>query len=373
MLRDVEFKDDPYDAAEGADALVIITEWDQFRALDLDRIKLLDDARPCWSTCATSTSPRTCAPAASPTPASAGRASERKARWLILEADRDLRLYRLTRAAKRVRSWGMGMRLIALAAVGAVFLAGPAAAQDKGLTPERVYASPDLNGPAARGVKLAPDGSAVTYLKVKPTDLKVTDLWIADVAGGEPRLLVDGASLVPVGRAISEAEKSRRERQGVQTRGVVDYAWDDEGRFILIPVEGDLWIHERAAGKLRQLTQGSAERIDAKVSPKGGFVSFVRDDNLYVMPAAGGAERALTDGGNELRSWATAEFIAQEEFSRFTGYWWSPDETEDRAHLRRSERRRRDRPPGGRRRAARPSSTSATRAPGARTPRSNSS
>jgi UDPglucose 6-dehydrogenase len=35
----VEFKDDPYAAAEGADALVIITEWDQFRALDLDRIK----------------------------------------------------------------------------------------------------------------------------------------------------------------------------------------------------------------------------------------------------------------------------------------------------------------------------------------------
>jgi UDPglucose 6-dehydrogenase len=41
MLADVAFKDDPYDAAEGADALVIITEWDQFRALDLDRIKLL--------------------------------------------------------------------------------------------------------------------------------------------------------------------------------------------------------------------------------------------------------------------------------------------------------------------------------------------
>ena len=41
MLPDVTFKDDPYDVAAGADALVIITEWDQFRALDLDRIKLL--------------------------------------------------------------------------------------------------------------------------------------------------------------------------------------------------------------------------------------------------------------------------------------------------------------------------------------------
>jgi len=40
-LTDVVLKDDPYGAAEGADVLVIITEWDQFRALDLDRIKLL--------------------------------------------------------------------------------------------------------------------------------------------------------------------------------------------------------------------------------------------------------------------------------------------------------------------------------------------
>ncbi|MCX7588315.1 UDP-glucose dehydrogenase family protein [Phenylobacterium sp. 58.2.17] len=39
MLPGVEFKSDSYEAAAGADALVIITEWDQFRALDLDRVK----------------------------------------------------------------------------------------------------------------------------------------------------------------------------------------------------------------------------------------------------------------------------------------------------------------------------------------------
>ncbi len=41
LLTDVSFREDPYAVAEGADALLIITEWDQFRALDLDRIKLL--------------------------------------------------------------------------------------------------------------------------------------------------------------------------------------------------------------------------------------------------------------------------------------------------------------------------------------------
>ena len=39
LLENIKLIDDPYNCIEGADALVIITEWDQFRALDLRRIK----------------------------------------------------------------------------------------------------------------------------------------------------------------------------------------------------------------------------------------------------------------------------------------------------------------------------------------------
>jgi UDPglucose 6-dehydrogenase len=38
LLREVEFKNGPYEALQGADCAVIITEWDEFRALDLDRV-----------------------------------------------------------------------------------------------------------------------------------------------------------------------------------------------------------------------------------------------------------------------------------------------------------------------------------------------
>ena len=39
MMPGVEMKDDVYAAIEGADAVVIVTEWDAFRALDLARVK----------------------------------------------------------------------------------------------------------------------------------------------------------------------------------------------------------------------------------------------------------------------------------------------------------------------------------------------
>jgi UDPglucose 6-dehydrogenase len=39
MLSEVVYCDGPYACAENADALVIVTEWEQFRALDLERLK----------------------------------------------------------------------------------------------------------------------------------------------------------------------------------------------------------------------------------------------------------------------------------------------------------------------------------------------
>jgi UDPglucose 6-dehydrogenase len=39
MLKNVEYFDNPYNTVKGCDALVIVTEWDEFRGLDLEQIK----------------------------------------------------------------------------------------------------------------------------------------------------------------------------------------------------------------------------------------------------------------------------------------------------------------------------------------------
>ena len=76
----------------------------------------------------------------------------------------------------------------------------------------------------------------------------------------------------------------------ISARGVVDYSWDQQGRYILAPLEGDIFLASRADGKVRRLTETAADEIDAKVSPKGNYVSWVRDQKLVIYDLATGQE-----------------------------------------------------------------------------------
>jgi UDPglucose 6-dehydrogenase len=41
LLADIVFCDDPYQVAEGADGLILVTEWNEFKQLDMARVKAL--------------------------------------------------------------------------------------------------------------------------------------------------------------------------------------------------------------------------------------------------------------------------------------------------------------------------------------------
>ncbi len=230
--------------------------------------------------------------------------------------------------AKSAASLAAMKRLAVLAAIAAplILIVTPAAAQEGRLTVERVFSDPSLSGPIARGVSLSPDGELAAFLRSREDDVDVLDLWAAPLDGTEPYRLIDARALVPEAGELSEAERARRERMRISQRGVVEYAWDSQGRYILAPLEGDIFLASRADGSVRRLTETPADEIDAKVSPQGNYVSWVREQNLYIHDLATGRERALTTDGAGTLSWATADFIAQEEMDRDTGYWWSPDE-----------------------------------------------
>jgi dipeptidyl-peptidase-4 len=198
------------------------------------------------------------------------------------------------------------------------------------LTFERVFASPSLDGPSPRGVKVSPDGRFITLLRARAEDRDRYDLWAFERGTGQWRMLVDSLKLGS-GRDLSEAEKMQRERQRVgNLKGIIAYQWTQDSRAILVPLDGDLYL-AALDGSVRRLTDSPQDELNAALSPKGAYVSFVRDGRLHVGAlggALGGADQpAITPAETAATvHWGEAEFVAQEEMARMDGYWWSPDD-----------------------------------------------
>jgi dipeptidyl-peptidase-4 len=246
-----------------------------------------------------------------------------------------------------MRTWLLGLALASVGTAamaadqvtptpGAAPVAGPVAAGPEpvkpveaakpgDLTMARVFGNPDLSGQQPRAVRLSPDGTLLTSLRNRTDEKERFDLWAVDTATGQARMLVDSKK-VGSGAELSEAEKMQRERARIGgQKGIVAYDWAPDGKSILVPLDGDLYLAS-LDGNVRRLTNTPGGELNPVVSPKGGFVSFVRDQNVFVQPLGGGDARAVTTGGGGTVHFGEAEFVAQEEMHRDTGYWWSPDE-----------------------------------------------
>ncbi|MEO8619299.1 MAG: DPP IV N-terminal domain-containing protein, partial [Sphingomicrobium sp.] len=213
--------------------------------------------------------------------------------------------------------------LIGISAMTNAAIPVPEGVAQKPLTLERLFASPALSGPVPRGVKLSPDGKLLTMLKARTNDRQRYDLWALDTATGEWRMLVDSEK-VGSGAALSEAEKMQRERARIgDLKGIVAYDWTPDSKALLVPIDGDLYL-ARLDGGVTRLTQSEDSELNPTISPKGAYVGFVRDQKLWTAPV-GEAASAITPGGGTIH-YGEAEFAAQEELDRSTGYWWSPDD-----------------------------------------------
>lgn len=227
-----------------------------------------------------------------------------------------------------MRAWLLGVMLASVATSAMAADQEPVAAQattDRQLDFAQVFGRTDLSGSQPRALKLSPDGTLLTSLRPRADDKERFDLWARDTRTGAERMLVDSEK-VGSGAELSEAEKMQRERLRIGgSRGIVAYDWAPDGKAILVPLDGDLYL-ATLDGQVRRLTQTPGGELNPTISPGGGFVGFVRDQNLYVQPLAGGEVRALTTEGAGTVHFGEAEFVAQEEMDRRTGYWWSPDD-----------------------------------------------
>jgi len=215
----------------------------------------------------------------------------------------------------------MTVRIFAATLVALVSV--PVVAQSPSdLSIERVFASPGLEGSAPREVKVSPDGRYVTVLRNRDSDRDRYDLWGFDRTTGQWTMLVDSLKLSS-GKALSEAEKMQRERKRIgDLKGIVAYEWSADSKSILVPLDGDLYL-AGIDGSVKRLTDSKESELNPTLSETGKSVAFVLDQNLWAGPAGGKAVRLTADGKGTVH-WGEAEFVAQEELDRSTGYWWAP-------------------------------------------------
>ncbi len=212
--------------------------------------------------------------------------------------------------------------LITLALAASVQIAAA-----KELTVERIYSSPSLDGASIRGLKISPDGTRVTFLKGKESDYERLDLWEYHLKSGKTRLLFDSDDLHSGAEVLSDEEKARRERLRLKGSGIVSYTWSKDGKALLFPLAGDIYYYKLGDKNARKIVETPEFETDVKFSPKANYVSYVREQNLYVYDLKTGKESQITSEGGGAIKFAMAEFVAQEEMRRMTGYWWAPDES----------------------------------------------
>jgi dipeptidyl-peptidase-4 len=204
-------------------------------------------------------------------------------------------------------------------------LAGANASAEK-LTLDRIHSDPSLSGPGVRSLKVSPDGARVTFLRGREDNQFQLDLWEYNLKDKTTHRLVDSQILVP-NEQLSDAEKARRERERTASlKGILSYSWSPDGKQLLVPIAGNLYLIDVSKPDAARMV-ASGNVLDPKISPKGRYVSFVRDQNLFVIDLSNGKEKQLTTDGKGTVHNGEAEFVAQEEMSQTTGYYWAPDDS----------------------------------------------
>lgn len=143
---------------------------------------------------------------------------------------------------------------------------------------------------------------------------------------------VEGGSRVVVARSAVEADEAslpreeilRRERLRLQEHGITQYVLAEGADRVVYADGGDLHLVRPGRDPLR-LTSSPGTELEPQLSPDGRLLAFVRDDELHVLDLETLKERRLTSGARDGVTHGLAEYIAQEEMDRPSGFWWSPD------------------------------------------------
>ena len=165
----------------------------------------------------------------------------------------------------------------------------------------------------------------IIYLKEDMTT-HISSLYLMNLRTGEEELLLNGKEIAGK-RELTFQQREINERFRVKKRGVLNFQVFKGKKKILIPSEGNIYIFDLKTKKLDLFYSEKSPAIDPKLSPDNKYVSYVKDNDLYLKEIKNGKEIRLTKRENQNIKNGLGEFVALEEMGRSTAYWWSPDST----------------------------------------------
>uniref|UniRef100_A0A8C7TUY7 dipeptidyl-peptidase IV n=1 Tax=Oncorhynchus mykiss TaxID=8022 RepID=A0A8C7TUY7_ONCMY len=159
--------------------------------------------------------------------------------------------------------------------------------------------------------------------------------------------MLDHFQATPHQGAYSREEELLRERKRLGAFGITSYDYHAQTGLFLFQASNSLFycqdggnngfIQSAPIKPVEIKTQCSGTRMDPKISPgQPNFIAFINNNDLWLANLKSGEERRLTfchkgldNVKEDPKSAGVATFVIQEEFDRFTGYWWSPSAVED--------------------------------------------
>ena len=194
-------------------------------------------------------------------------------------------------------------------------------ANAKQLTVEEIY-SASMEGTMAEDVQWAPDSKRVSFMQPDRIDPARSDLWVMDADTGKKRVLADAGQLA---RFLEPEEKAAVQSTGLGRVAAEDYLWSPDGNALLFWSNGRIVLADMHSMTSEVLVDGSDDVSDPKFSPDGDWVSYLRDDDLWIVSVATKATKRLTFGGSKELLNGELDWVYPEELDLETAYWWSPD------------------------------------------------
>ena len=202
----------------------------------------------------------------------------------------------------------IALMLASVSAEGAAAAATEPALKD--LSNEIIHGG-TLDGMPPSGYSWSPNGARLAFLRKSET-------------GKKPQLNIIGI------QSATTIHLTRNPDESQEGLPITSFDWSPSGDAIVAVSSGDLYLIPVGVIPVaapRRLTTTDAAEKDAKFSPDGAMIGFVRDHNIWVLDLATHRERRMTGGNIEGVINGEIDWVYEEEFEISSGWWWSPGST----------------------------------------------